>query len=202
MISNRTSLAALMLSSASLSGVMMAAADGGAGDGTESMESETGFLSLAALAGANTDEITTLTSRVPPAGIWRVVGEAVKLSQGEARDDKPAPFRVGFKYLVLHGTATDPNFDNEKMVDRKLQESFTIWADQIEEGIGLLKGRYMKAGIPNTGTLGGVEGFEPGWLDNVVGFEFDLRIRHGQRNGDTVAYYDWQAAEASETADE
>lgn len=197
----RNTLSASIFASASSLAILRAAADSAAGGDMGQVETETGFLSLAALAGANTDEIQALTSRVPPAGIWRVRGEAVKLSEGEGKDGKPNPFRIGYKYLVLHGKATDPNFDNEKMVDRKLQESVTLWPDDIDTGIGLTKGRYQKAGLPNVGNLGGVEGMEPGWLDNFVGAEFDLRIRHGQRNGDTVAYYDWQPAEAPEAAE-
>ncbi|MBX9653703.1 hypothetical protein K2Y11_08810 [bacterium] len=174
------------------------------GDGTEKLESETGFLSLAALAGADTSGIQALANRVPPAGIWRVQGDTVKLSQGEGRDGKAPPFRIGYIYLVRHGKSTDPEFDNEKMVDRKLRESFTIWPDDIEEGIGLTKGRYLKAGISNSEpkNLGGVESQPPGWLDNFTGAEFDLRIRHGIRNNETVAYYDWLPAEAAEEVEE
>ena len=190
--------------------LLMAAEGSGSGGSAEeknsmgNIETETGFLSLAALAGADTSEITALTSRVPPAGVWRVRGEAVKLSEGEGRDGKANPFRIGYNYLVMFGKATDPDFDNEKMVDRKLRESVTLWPDDIEEGIGLTKGRYQKAGISCTEPkhLGGIESMEPGWLDNMVGSEFNLRIRHGQRNGETVAYYDWLPLEAEEAADE
>lgn len=169
-----------------------------------SMESETGFLSLAALAGADTSAITALANRVPPAGVWLCRGESVKLSQGEGREGKAAPFRIGYNYLVMGGKSTDPNFDNEKMVDRKLREGFTIWPDDIEEGIGLTKGRYQKIGIScaEPAHLGGVESMEPGWLDNFVGAELNLRIRHGQKNGETVAYYDWLPIEQAEAVEE
>lgn len=169
-----------------------------------SMESDTGFLSLAALAGADTSEIAALANRVPAAGVWLVKGDAVKLSQGEGRDGKPGAFRIGYNYLIMGGKATDPNFDNEKMVNRKIREGFTIWPDDIEEGIGLTKGRFQKAGIDCTSPkhLGGMESMEPGWLDNFVGSELNLRIRHGQRNGETVAYYDWLPLEAPESSEE
>lgn len=189
MISNR------IIPNLGILAVNMAAADSGAGSsdgGMGNMETETGFLSLAALAGADTDGVQTLLSRVPTAGVWQVRGEAVKITQGEANEKGPGPFRVGFVYLVMGGKATDPDYDSDKMIDRKLRESTTIWPSDIEEGIGLLKGRYQKAGIDNKGAMGGVEGMEPGWVDNFVTAEFEVRIRHGQRNGDTVAYYDWQ----------
>ena len=157
----------------------------------ESVQSET-FMSLADLAGMNTDQIQTLLSRVPNAGIYRVRGTEVKGSESEPTDGKPPLIRYGYKYEVISCQPTDKNVDPETLVGRVLNESYTLWPKQLVELIGLLKGRYQKVGLPNTGmNIGGVEGKEPGWLDTVVGYEFDLRIRTATKDGETRAYFDW-----------
>lgn len=197
--------AAVALAMADIGGASAPATDPNPDSGDMGkIESETGFLSLAQLAGADTSDITALTSRVPPAGVWRVRGESVKLAEGEGRDGKANPFRIGYIYLVMHGQATDPDYDNEKMVDRKVRESVTLWPEDVEEGIGLTKGRFQKAGINcvEPKHMGGIESMAPGWLDNFVASEFNLRIRHGSRNGETVAYYDWLPLEQEEAGDE
>lgn len=178
---------------------MMAADDSLAGAGatttTEAgkFEEETGFISLAALAGIDSDGVAAIANRVPPKGLWHTKGESVKITGGGKGDDgKPKPFNVTFTHLVLGGKSTDPSFDNEKMVDRKLKQRFTIWPSDMEEGIGLLKGMYAKVGIQNSGMpLGGVEGQAPGWVDLFTASELNLKITHGTRGEDTVAYFDW-----------
>lgn len=188
--------------------LFMMADIGGAGADADSqlggLEVETGFLSLAALAGMDTDSIATLTSRVPTAGLWIVRGKKVAGSEGEPKDGKPPLIRFNYHYEVMGGKATDPAFDNDKMVGRTITESVTLWPNDLATGIGLLKGRYQKAGLPNSGMpMGGVEGKQPGWMDTVVGAEFVLQIRNYLKDGETRASFDWKpAAVAAEEAEE
>lgn len=153
-----------------------------------------GFISLAELAASSTDDVAVLLSRVPNAGIFRVKGKSVSGKQAEPVENKPPLIRFGYVYTIMSGKPTDKNVDIETLIGRDIQEAYTIWPDQLAEIIGLLKGRYQKVGLPNSGMkLGGVEGMEPGWLDTVVGHEFDIKITTGTKDGVTRAYYDWLA---------
>lgn len=160
---------------------------------TESnLESTTGYLSLADLAGMNTDAIVTLTSRVPHAGVFRVVGTKVEGKESPGVEGKPPLIRFNYQYEIVSGTLVDKTIDIETVLGKKLTESYTLWPDQLAELLGLLKGRYQIIGLPNAGThLGGLEGMEPGWLDGIVGHEFDLRVRTYVSKGETRAAFDY-----------
>lgn len=159
---------------------------------TGPIEAETGFFSLAQLAQMNTDDVQTLLSRVPNAGIYLVVGKSVAGKQSEPVDGKPPLIRYGYQYEVISATPTDKNVDPETLAGKVMTESYTLWPDQLGELIGLLKGRYQKVGLPNSGmALGGVEGMEPGWLDGIVGHQFYLRVRTAPVKGETRAFYDY-----------
>ncbi len=155
------------------------------------LESTTGFLSLAELASLNTDDVATLLSRVAQPGIYIVVGKAVKGAQSEAEGKAPL-LRFNYQYEVESAKLVDKKIDPETLVGRVLTESYTLWSNQIQELLGLLKGRYQKIGLPNSGMpLGGVEGMEPGWLDTFVGHRFTLRVRTFISKGETRAAFDW-----------
>lgn len=157
-----------------------------------SVESETDvFLSLAQLAMMNTDDVATITSRVPPAGIYHVLCKKVEGKEAEPVEGKPPLIRFAYAYEILWAKPTDKNVDGEKMIGRVLTESYTLWPSDVEAGIGLLKGRYQKVGLPNTGMLGGDPSGEPGWLDGALEAEFDIQIRTGVKDGEQRAYYDW-----------
>lgn len=165
------------------------------------LESETGFLSLAELASLNTDDVTTLLSRVAQPGMYVVLGKSVKGAQSESEGKAPL-LRYGFAYEVESAELVDKKIDSETVVGRTLTESYTLWSNQIQELLGLLKGRYQKVGLPNSGMpLGGVEGAEPGWLDTFVGHRFVLRVRTFISKGESRAAFDW-VGPVENTADE
>jgi len=171
---------------------------------TDKVEAVTGYFSLADLAAMNTDEVQTLTSRVQPAGLYHVVGISVSGKTRDAVEGKPPLHAFNFTAEILGGTPADPSRDIEGMLKRKLTESYTLWPDQIQDLIGLLKGRYQKVGLQNSGMpLGGVEGAEPGWLDLMVGHEFMLKVRnYTDKNGEVRAGYEWMGpAEGEGNAD-
>lgn len=152
-------------------------------------------LSLADLASLNTDEIATLTSRLPEAGIFVVRGVGVKAAESNTDPEKPPLFRFGFESEILAAELLDKDKDPEKFVGRKLNESYTLWPDSITEAIGLLKGRYQMVFLPNTGMMGGVEGQAPGWLDGIVGHIFRIRVRRYTTARGEQAGYDWLPTE-------
>lgn len=162
------------------------------------IESQAGFMSLAELAAMQTDEIQTLTSRNPDAGIYIVKGTGVTASQSDPRTPEEAPlFSFGFEAEILQADLVDKAKDVERLVGRKLRERYTLWPTDFREAIGLLKGRYQIVGLPNVGALGGVEGQNPGWLDGMINHIFKLRVRaFTDSKGVERVGFDWMKYEA------
>lgn len=164
------------------------------------VEQESGFYSLADLANMETDEIKTLMTRLPPAGIFVVLGLAVTAAETKPNAENPNPlFRFSFKSKVLEAKPISKDTDPESLVGRELNDSYTVWTKTKEdfiESIGLLKGKYTTVGLDTTGRMGGVTGQEPGWLDGYVNAQHRLRIRHvTNKDGQERAYFDWLPAE-------
>lgn len=158
------------------------------------MSDETMF-SLADLAQLNTDDISAKLSRAYIPGIYNVIGKSVKMTQLESKKEgEPGLIQVAFVYEVLSATATKKTEQEEieRMIGRDIRDSYTIWPNDIRDSLALLKGRYQKAGIENSGMgVGGVEGQEPGWLDNVVNAQLGLKIGSYVKDGETRNRFDW-----------
>ena len=165
------------------------------------MTEMTAEFSLASFAEIVTDDIKALDSLLPPAGIFAMRITSAQLGENPAKegiDEKTGMpylplFFLQFKYEVLEAQPVDKGVDPETLVGRVWNERFTFWPAQMQDNIGLLKGRYQKAGIPNTGRMGGLEGGEPGWVDGAVESMIKVKIRHAtnKNNGSTNAYFDW-----------
>lgn len=155
------------------------------------MDVETEFLSLADLAALETDQIETLMSRVPDEGIFTVKGTEVGASENR-EEGKPPLFSFRFTAEILEAEPLAKDKDPEKYVGRKLNERYTLWPQDFSESVGLLKGRYARIGLDNTGRLGGVDGEEPGWLDGMVDHIWKIRVRHFKsKDGQVRAGFDW-----------
>lgn len=154
------------------------------------------FLSLFALAESNIDEVQAITSRVYPSGKYVVLGKKVEGSETEPKEEGQAPLiRFTFEEEVLKFTPIDKKVDPESMVGRTLKESLTIWPKDLVQSLGLLKGRYQKAGLPNQGmAVGGVAGKEPGWLDTMVNAQFVVKVRSypDKTTGELRNAFDWE----------
>lgn len=170
----------------------------GAGGGNDA---DSGFFTLADLAAYNTDEIATLTSRLPELGLYIVAGKVATFKVGESKDGKPPLIRLGVQAEVLDFTPIKKDFDVTKVIGRTLSTSITLWPQDLEQEIGLLKGNYQKAGIPNTGPMGGVEGQPPGWVDNAVGANWAWKVSsYTDKNGEPRARFDWGPVPGLEAA--
>ena len=166
------------------------------------MSEENGFLSLADLAGSDTTDVVVLMSRLPAAGVFRVRCESVEGTQPEeGRDGKPPQITYNYGHVILGVHATiDKDLDPETLVGKKVRDRQWIRTDSqanAMEDVGLLKGRYKTVGLPYEGPMGG-DGKTAGWVDGAVGAEFDIRIRHVTRDGNTRVYLDWLTPEAAE----
>lgn len=163
----------------------------------------TSGFSLADLAGMNTDAIQTLTSLIPAVGVYTVNGLEVKIGQNAAQEGKPPLYFVNFQAEILDAKLVDKKIDVEQLVasKRKLMDSFTLWPNQFQDMIGLLKGRYKTIGLPNTGErIGGVEGQPPGWLDGIVNHRYRVKVTHFDSKGETRARFAYMPLEDSATA--
>lgn len=166
------------------------------------IESEVGYFSLMDLANADTTAIAPILSRIPSPGVYVVKGVSVEGKQGEPNEKGPGLISFNFVAEVLEARLVDKAKDPQKEVGRKLSESYTIWPDQVDELIGLLKGRYQKVGLDHSGRLGGLPGAEPGFLDRMVDHIFLLRVyTFKTKTGVERAGFDWIGVpEAGEAA--
>lgn len=169
-----------------------------------------GEVSLADLAGMQTDEIKTLDSRLFPAGLFAVRCTSVSLGKRDPKEginEKtglpfPALFYVEFRYEVMEASPLDKKVDADSLVGRTLVDSITLWPETFDVEIGVMKGNYKRIGLPNEGVLGGLEGGEPGWLDGAVDHIFPLKVSHGKAdaNGIQRARMHWQKMPEAEAA--
>lgn len=160
------------------------------------------ILSLADFASESTDDIATLTSRLPAAGTFIVKGKSVEVvfvpATTPEHDDL---FRVTWEHEILEVVSLVKDSDNDEekmanMVGQTRKESYTLWPNSKDELMGLIKGNYQKIGLPNAGAPGGIPEVE-GWLDGIVDYPYELRIRHYHSGGQDRAGYDWKKADDS-----
>lgn len=163
---------------------------------------EIGF-SLMDLANTNTDAVKTLLTRLPPAGVYVFEIKGVAGSQGETDDQgRPGLIRFKWDYETKDVKPVDKKIDPQTLIGRNLSESFTLWPSDFEGMLGLMKGRYQKAGIPNLGNLGGVEGAAPGWLDGGVGRLIQCRVYTFMSKGQERVGFDWIGGDPTASTEE
>lgn len=154
---------------------------------------------VADLAGLDTSGIAEVASRLPAAGLYTVLGESVKIGVQESSDsDKPDLPYIQFVFETINFEPANKDMDEEsiqRLIGRKINDRTTLWPEDFMTEIGLVKGKYKKAGInyQEPANLGGTED-QPGWLDNMVEKVFQIRIRH--RND--RAYIDWVGGNPAE----
>lgn len=169
-------------------------------DQSKPIENEVGIFSLADLAAMDTSQVKELTSLVPAAGVYRMRGLEVRGGESQSEDTtKPKLFFFNFVSEVLGAKLIDKTIDPETLVGRRLTDSFTLWPNQFSDMVGLLKGRYKTIGLPNSGSrIGGVEGQEPGWLDGIVAYDYDVKVSHfTDKAGNTRARFTYMKPPAA-----
>lgn len=162
-----------------------------------------GFDSLASLAEMDTDEIKSLDSRLFPAGLFAVRCTEVALGVSEKEGTNPETgepyeplYSVTMKYEVLEAKPLDKDLaqNPEALMGRVLTQRRTFWPKSFKEEIGLVKGDYEKVGLEPIGKLGGMEGGEPGWLNQLVDHVFALKVSHSKPNAEGTQFVNihWQ----------
>lgn len=161
------------------------------------------FDSLADLAEMNTDEIKSLDSRLFPAGLFAVRCTDVALGVTEKEGINPETqepyeplYSVTMKFEVVEAKPLDKDLaqNPEALVGRVLTQRRTFWPKSFTEEIGLVKGDYKKVGLEPAGKLGGLEGAEPGWLDELKEHIFAIKVTHSRPNkdGNQFVSINWQ----------
>lgn len=150
--------------------------------------------SLAELAGFDATDVAVLKSRLPAAGNYTVKCTKAELSILEPKEpsQKGLP-QVKYAYQVadFEPTVVDPDADYSRVIGKTLNDTTTLWPDELAENIGLLKGKYVKVGLNEKGPLGGVKGLPPGFIDGAVDNFFRIRVRHYESKGEERAAIDW-----------
>lgn len=150
------------------------------------MSDATTFDSLASFASYDTSGVEGITTLLPDEGIFMLEGTEAGLSQSDPKEEGQQKLtRFAAQGKILMAFPTDKSIDPEKLVDRKLTWSETLWPDRIQDYIRLLIGNFQKIGIDTTGKMGGVEGAEPGWLDKIVGYQFAVKVTRFKRKDGT-----------------
>lgn len=164
-----------------------------------SVEIGAGF-SLSDFANMETDEIKELDSLLMPQGTYAVKVQSAMLGQRDAKEginEKTGlPFAPLFycerKYEVLECNLVDKSIDNQRYIGRTIKDSKTFWPESFQDDIALLKGDYKRVGIDNKGRMGGLEGGEPGWIDNAIEQLIGLKCTHWKdKSGQDRVQWKW-----------
>lgn len=149
----------------------------------DSNEGEAEF-SLADLAQLDVSEIAEVRFEQLPAGLYIFRGTEVKLEDTTNRDDERRVV-ASFKMEVVEvKSVVERGVDKDDLLGKKHNEKQYIVPEKAAEGIGLIRSFLSDIGLTNEGPLGGVEGMDPGILDNFVGHEFPGKIIKQPRKGD------------------
>lgn len=165
------------------------------------------FSSLMSLATMDTSDLRAQVSRLPAQGIYIVDLAKVGFSEQPPQDPaKPMSYNLNSSGVILaFEPLKDPKGGDESHVDpaniigQNLNERFFLFGEQLKEGVQLLMGRYKVAGFRHKGLMGGVEGQQPGWVDEAVGKRVAVRVTHyAPKDGQERAIFTWMSPKQME----
>lgn len=164
--------------------------------------SEQVFASLMDLATLDTSDYSAQTSRLQTEGIYVVEIKKVGFSEVPPQDPAdPMSFRYGFSSTILAFAPLEEGKQVEGMEGRDLNQQIFLSGKDLRQAIQLLMGAYKTVGLRHKGVMGGVEGSEPGWIDEATGKRIAIRVRHYTRkDGQEAASFDWLSPKQMEKA--
>lgn len=148
------------------------------------VETEDTEFSLADLAMLDVSAIAEVRYESLPAGLFTFRGIEAKFEDTTNRDDERRLVLTVKLEVVECKSVVERGFDKEELIGKKHTEKFYIVPEKAAEGIGLIRAFLADIGLPNEGPLGGVEGIDPGLVDNIVDHEFTGKIIKQPRKGD------------------
>jgi hypothetical protein len=153
-------------------------------DITDTSTDDSTEFSLADLAMLDVSEIAEVRYESLPAGLYIFKGTEVKFEDTtNANDERRLVLTVKLE-VVECKSCIERGIDKEDLIGKKHTEKFYIVPEKAPEGIGLIRAFLSDVGLPNEGPLGGVEGVDPGLVDNLVDHEFTGKIIKQARKGD------------------
>lgn len=164
------------------------------------------FASLMELASLDTSDMTAQISRLAREGVYICQLTELKFIEQPAKDPaKPMNYALSIKGLIL---AFEPTVKQgevaapipEGLIGGNLNERFFLFGENLKEAVQLLMGRFKQAGFRHKGKMGGIEGAEAGWIEEALNQRVAIRVRHGNRDGQDVAYFDWMSPKQMDKA--
>lgn len=147
--------------------------------------------SLADIAGLDAAEIAEVRFSVLPAGVYLFRGVSVKFDDTTNRDDERRIVLLVQVEVVEVKSVIDRDYKSEEakaeLLGKKHTEKFYVVPAKAAEGLGLIRAFVGDIGLGNEGPFGGVEGSEPGIVDQIVDHEFVAKIKAGTFNGNKTA---------------
>lgn len=166
---------------------------------------ETTFNNLMDLATLDTSDMIAQTSRLQKEGIYVLDVQSAGIVEQPAADPAlPMNYILGVKSVILAFAALkeEDKAKQEELVGRDFSERYFLYGQEILGAIQQLMGNYKKVGLRHKGVMGGVEGSEPGWIDEIVGKRIVVRVRQYQnKNQQDVVAYDWLTPKQMEKAE-
>lgn len=141
--------------------------------------------SLAELADMDVSDIAEVRFEQLPPGQYVFRGIEAKLDDVTNRDDERRIVGVFVMEVAEVKSVLARGVDKEELIGKKHTEKQYIVPAKAAEGIGLLRSFLKDLHLPNEGNLGGVEGANPGLLENFAGHEFTGKIVQKPMKGST-----------------
>lgn len=152
-------------------------------DQVDTVEEELDF-SLADLAELDAAQIAEVRFESLPIGLYVFRGESASFEDTTNRDDERRIVLTVKLEVVECKAVSERGYEKDELVGKKHTEKFYVVPAKAAEGLGLIRAWIGDIGLPNEGPFGGVEGKEPGIVDNIVGHEFPGKIIKQSRKGD------------------
>ena len=162
------------------------------------------FTSLMQLASLDTTELQAQMTRLALAGIYVLdLGKVAFTAQASQDPAKPMNFNLGIPGTILAFAPLNKE-DESKVADligKSLNERYFLYGENLKEAVQLLMGRYKLVGFKHKGIMGGVEGYQPGWIDEAQGKRVVARVSHfTDKQEQPRARFDWLSPRAMKKA--
>ena len=140
--------------------------------------------SLADIAELDAGAIAEVRFESLPAGLYTFRGTEAKLEDTTNRDDERRIVLTVKLEVTECKSVMERGYEKDDLIGKKHTEKFYVVPAKAAEGLGLIRAFIGDIGLPNEGPFGGVEGVEPGIVDNIVGHEFAGKIIKQARKND------------------
>lgn len=162
------------------------------------------FSNLMQLASLDTTELTAQLTRLALEGIYIIdLGKVGFTQQAPTDPAKPMNFNLAIPGTIL-AFAPLHKEDESKVADlisKPLNERYFLYGENLKEAIQLLMGRYKTVGFKHKGIMGGVEGAQPGWIDEAQGRRVVVRVSgFTDKTDQPRVRFDWLSPKAMKKA--